>query len=164
MFFKTQEVWKLMYHSDFHNKKNMHFIVTIHTKSRLSLAPKKSYFLCTNKSYLRRLTVPIIICYYFENHFYVRKSSKLFWSFQKIFAWFSGVRIISKITKVKKKIHLHTNVKGTSFLKKYLKIQAKLEKILNFLSDIHNLPHIHQLRLTCYGDFEVYFCSIFYFH
>ena len=41
MFFKTQEVWKLMYHS------NMHFIVTMsnsHKMSWLSLVPKRELF------------------------------------------------------------------------------------------------------------------------
>ena len=47
IFFKTQEVWKLMYRSYFQNKKNMHFIVTMsnsHDESRLSLAPKRELF------------------------------------------------------------------------------------------------------------------------
>ena len=71
-----------MYYSNFQNKKNLHFIVTMsnfYEKSRLSLAPKRE--LCANKSYLWRLTVPFIIFYYFENDIYVRKPSKLFWSF-----------------------------------------------------------------------------------
>ena len=42
------------------------------------------------------------------------------------------------------KIHVHTKTKFTYFLIKQ-KIQAKLEKKLYFLSDIHNLSHIHQL-------------------
>ena len=47
MFFKTQEVWKLMYHFNFQNKENMYFIVTMsnsHKKSWLSLAPKRELF------------------------------------------------------------------------------------------------------------------------
>ena len=28
----------------------------------------------------------------------------------------------------------------------------------------HSQPHIHQLSLTYFGHFEVYFCSIFRFH
>ena len=70
-----------MHQSNFQNKKNMYFIVAMsnsHKNSRLPLAPKRERFLCTNKSYLSRLTVPIIVCYYFENNFYVRKPSSLF--------------------------------------------------------------------------------------
>ena len=45
-----------------------------HKKYRLSLAPKKEVFPVLSLS----LTVPFIICYYFENDFYGWKSSKLF--------------------------------------------------------------------------------------
>ena len=47
MLFKTQDLGKRMYHSNFQNKKNMHFIVTMsnsHKKSRLSLARKSELF------------------------------------------------------------------------------------------------------------------------
>ena len=36
MFFKTQKVLKLMYHSHFQNKKNMHFIVTMSNSHKKS--------------------------------------------------------------------------------------------------------------------------------
>ena len=43
MFFKIEEVWKLMHHSNFQNKKNIHFIATMSNshKSWLSIAPKR---------------------------------------------------------------------------------------------------------------------------
>ena len=34
---------------------------------------------------------------------------------------------------------------------------------MNFLSDIPNLSHIHQLSVTYFGDFETYFCPMFHF-
>ena len=46
-FFKRQEVWKLMYHSNFQNKESMYFIVTMsnsHKKSWFSLTPKRELF------------------------------------------------------------------------------------------------------------------------
>ena len=49
--------------------------------------------------------------------------------FLRCFARFSGIKIISKIiTKMEGKIHLHTNIKGTSVLIKHQKNQAKLEE------------------------------------
>ena len=66
-----------MYYSNFQNKKNMHFIeqCLIHTKSiDHPWLLKKEVFPVLSLS----LTVPFIICYYFENDFYGWKSSKLF--------------------------------------------------------------------------------------
>ena len=66
---------------------------------------------------------------------------------------------------MKENINLHTKdtLKGKSkrhlYSYKTLKNSIKIWKKLNFLSDIPNLSHIHQLSLTCFGHFEAYFTS-----
>ena len=71
---------------------------------------------------------------------------------------------------MKGKINLHTKgtLKDTNKSRLYsckiLKDSSKIWKKLNFLSDIPNLSHIHQLSLTYFGHFEAYFCSIFHFY
>ena len=109
-----------------------------------------------------------IICYLFQNEFYARKSSKVFWSFQEIFTWFSGIKIFFKvIPKVKGKTSLHKKgtLKGISkrhlYSYKTLKNSIKIWKKLNFLQDIANLSHIYQLSLTYFRHFEAYFVFIF---
>ena len=158
-----------MYHSIFQNKKNMHFISTMsnsHKKSWSVLVPKKRCFLCTNKSYLwrLRLTFLFIICCYFENDFYVRKTSKLFWSFWETFCLiFQPQDHFQNNNKNGGKNSASHKYKRHLFSYKTLKNLSKTWKKLNLLSDIHNLSDIY-LSLTYFGDFEAYFCSIFHFY
>ena len=71
---------------------------------------------------------------------------------------------------MKGKINLHTKgtLKGIStrhlYSYKTLKTSFKIWKKLNFLSDIPNPSHKHQLSLFYFGHFEAYFCSILHFY
>ena len=133
MFFKTQEVWKLMYHSNFQSKKNMYFIVTMSNshKNWLSFVSKReSCFLSFNRSYFWRLTFP------------------LFWK-----------RFLCQEIKGKLNLYKKGTLKDTN--KRHLYFYKTLQ---NFLSDIANLFHIHQLDLMYLSHFEVYFCSKFHLY
>ena len=78
--------------------------------------------------------------------------------------------VLKMMTKMKGKTDFHTKgtLKGTSkrhlYSYKTSKSSFKIWKKLNFLSDIPNLSHIHQLSLTYFGNFEAYFCSTFHFY
>ena len=128
--------------------------------------------MCFNKSYLWKLTFLFIICYWFENNFCARKSSKVFKVFKRfhLISWHENSNTVKITTKMRGKINLYTKVtlKGKSkrhlYSYKTLKNSIKIWKKLNFLSGIPNLSHIYQLSLTHFGHFKVYFCSIFHFY
>ena len=92
-----------MYLCNFQSNKIMHFFVTMSNSQRKPQSRPcfltRNFYLSTNKTFLWRLTVPFMIFYYFENDFFVRKPSKLFWHFEEFFAWFSDIKIIFKIIK-----------------------------------------------------------------
>ena len=75
-----------MCHSYLQNKTNMHYIVAM-PNSQKSLdyhsLLREYCFLSSNKSFLWGLIFPLIILYYFENDFYVRKSYKIFEVFKR---------------------------------------------------------------------------------
>ena len=66
---------------------------------------------------------------------------------------------------MEKKIHLHTKIKGTfscKTLKNSSKTSNSKKENLNFLSEIHNLFHMHQLSLTYFVNFETKFLRLIY--
>ena len=160
MFFKTQEVWKFMYHS------NMHFIVTMsnsHKMSWLSLVPKRELFrmhwrklsLKVNCSLLFVIILKTILMSGSQANYlkFLRDFCLIFWHqdhFQNNNKY-GGKNSPS-----------HKN-KRYPFSCKTLKNSSKAWK-KKFLSEIHNPSHIYQLSLTYFGNFEAYFCSIFYMY
>ena len=110
MFFKAQEVWKLMYHYDFQNKKNMHFLVTIdnsHKKSWLSFVPKRALFL--TKVIFKEVNFSLYDLLLFWKRFLCEEIKQSLLKILRDFCLISCIKIILKIiTKMNGKIKLHT--------------------------------------------------------
>ena len=155
-----------MYHYNF---------LTIHTESLIHTKSLDYYLLLREYCFYQKLYLKVKFFLYdlllIWKQFLCQEIKQSLMKFSIYFCLISWhkdhFRNINK--KIKRKINLHTKgtLKGTN--KRYLYsfktlTKSQIWKKLNFLSDILDLSHIHQLSVTDFGHFETYFWSVFHVH